>query len=54
MEAIDVFRWVDGIDDDLVVQMVRQGQLDENPVDVIVAVELEDQREEIGLGRFRG
>ena len=44
VQAVDILGGVDRIDDGLVVQMVRQGQLDEDAVDVVVAVELEDQR----------
>ena len=54
MEAIDVLGGIDGGQHLHRVDMLRKRQLHENAVAGGVAVELLDQRQHIGLGRFGG
>ncbi|MGY3032469.1 hypothetical protein ACVIIV_001639 [Bradyrhizobium sp. USDA 4354] len=49
MQAIDILGRIDGVDDGLGVQPLRQRQLHENAVHGGIAVELCDQRQQIAL-----
>jgi len=55
MEAVHVFGGIDGFEDALGVDLRGEGKLDENAVDVVVAIEVFDDGEEIesGHGRWR-
>ena len=53
MEAIDVLRRIDALDDRRAVDMPGQRQLHQDAVDTFVGVELIDQPEELGLRSSR-
>ena len=50
MEAVDVLYRVDRTDDALLVELRRQRQLDEDPVHIIIGVQLGNEREQVLLG----
>ena len=50
MEAVDVLVRRDGVRDARLVDVRRERQLDEDPVDLVVGVELVDEREDVRLG----
>ena len=54
MEAVDVLDRPDRLDDPCLVDLIREGELDENPGDTLVCVELVDQRKEHVLSRVVG
>ncbi len=54
MEAVDVLGRVDGVDDQLRVEAVRQRQLDEDAVDGVILVEARDLGEQGLAGRRLG
>ena len=54
MEAVDVLDRIDGADDAPLVDLAGQRQLDEDPVDRVVRVQLRDEVEQLRLGRLLG
>ena len=54
MEAVDVLGRIDRLDHLRFVDLLRKGQLDEDPVDGIVGVEPRHEVEQLGLRRGRG
>ena len=50
MQAVDVLDRVDRCDHARLVDPARHRQLDENPVDLVVGVQLRDDREHLLLG----
>ena len=53
MEAVDVLPRRDGVGDARLVHVRGERQLDEDPVHLVVGVELPDEREHLRLGRIR-
>ena len=49
MKSVDVLAWIDRIDDALRIDVLRQRQLHQNAVDIVVGIELGDQRQELGF-----
>ena len=54
VEAVDVLRRVDGVDDEVGIEVLRQRQLDEDAVHRRVGVQPRDERQKIGLGGLGG
>ena len=52
MQAVDILRWVDRVHDGLIVKVIGKRELDEDPVDIVVPVELENESQEIRFGGF--
>ena len=53
MQTIDILCRIDGVDDGLCVQALRQRQLHQNAMHARIGIELCDQRQQIGLRRVR-
>ena len=53
VDPVDVLLRRDRLDDPVLVEVVRQRELDEEPVDRVVGVERRDRREHVLLGRVR-
>ncbi len=49
VKAVDVLVRIDGIDHGIGIDLVGQGELDQDAVDAVVGVELFDQRQQLGL-----
>ena len=54
MEAVHVLHRVDRVDDAVLVDLLRQGELREDPGHARVGVQVGDEREQVGLGGVRG
>src|SRR5512139_3622299 len=54
MESVDILGRIDRLDHLRFVDLIRKGQLDEDPVDGVVGVQARHEVEQLGFLRYRG